>query len=57
MLYFCRVGSSWGHRAFFGSSWGKKVITPKSNVNKHKVHEVRQKYINVKYKVYIYTIS
>jgi len=19
---------SWGHRAFFGSSWGEKVITP-----------------------------
>jgi hypothetical protein len=30
MLYFGRVGSSWGHCAFFGSSWGKKVITPKS---------------------------
>jgi hypothetical protein len=29
MLYFGRVGSSWGHRAFFGSSWGGKVITPK----------------------------
>jgi hypothetical protein len=29
MLYFGRVGSSWGHCAFFGSSWGKKVITPK----------------------------
>jgi hypothetical protein len=29
MLYFGRVGSSWGHRAFFGSSWGEKVITPK----------------------------
>jgi len=28
MLYFGRVGSSWGHRAFFGSSWGEKVITP-----------------------------
>jgi hypothetical protein len=28
MLYFSRVGSSWGHCAFFGSSWGKKVITP-----------------------------
>jgi hypothetical protein len=28
MLYFGRVGSSWGHCAFFGSSWGKKVITP-----------------------------
>jgi hypothetical protein len=26
MLYFGRVGSSWGHRAFFGSSWGEKVI-------------------------------
>jgi len=29
MLYFGRVGSSWGHCAFFGCSWGKKVITPK----------------------------
>jgi len=29
MLYFGRVGSSWGHCTFFGSSWGKKVITPK----------------------------
>jgi hypothetical protein len=29
MLYFGQVGSSWGHRAFFGSSWGEKVITPK----------------------------
>jgi hypothetical protein len=29
MLYFGRVGSSWGHRAFFDSSWGEKVITPK----------------------------
>jgi len=28
MLYFGRVGSSWGHCVFFGSSWGKKVITP-----------------------------
>jgi len=28
MLYFGRVGSSWGHRAFFGSSWREKVITP-----------------------------
>jgi hypothetical protein len=28
MLYFSRIGSSWGHRAFFGSSWGEKVITP-----------------------------
>jgi uncharacterized membrane protein len=28
MLYFGRVGSSWGHRAVFGSSWGEKVITP-----------------------------
>jgi hypothetical protein len=28
MLYFGRVGSSWGHRAFFDSSWGEKVITP-----------------------------
>jgi hypothetical protein len=27
MLYFGRVGSSWGHRAFFGSSWREKVIT------------------------------
>jgi hypothetical protein len=27
MLYFGRVGSSWGHRTFFGSSWGEKVIT------------------------------
>jgi hypothetical protein len=27
MLYFGRVGSSWGHCAFFGSSWEKKVIT------------------------------
>jgi hypothetical protein len=36
MLYFGRVGSSWGHCAFFGSSWGKNVITPK-NYNKHNV--------------------
>jgi len=28
MLYFGRVGSSWGHCSFFGSSWGEKVITP-----------------------------
>jgi hypothetical protein len=28
MLYFGRVGSLWGHRAFFGSSWEKNVITP-----------------------------
>jgi hypothetical protein len=28
MLYFGRVDSLWGHRAFFGSSWGEKVITP-----------------------------
>jgi hypothetical protein len=28
MLYFGRVGSSWEHCTFFGSSWGKKVITP-----------------------------
>jgi hypothetical protein len=28
MLYFGRVGSSWGHQVFFGSSWGEKVITP-----------------------------
>jgi hypothetical protein len=28
MLYFGRVDSSWGHRAFFGSSWGENVITP-----------------------------
>jgi hypothetical protein len=28
MLYFGRVGSSWGYRAFFGSSWGENVITP-----------------------------
>jgi hypothetical protein len=28
MLYFGRVGNSWGHRAFFGSSWEEKVITP-----------------------------
>jgi hypothetical protein len=27
MLYLGRVGSSWGHRPFFGSSWGEKVIT------------------------------
>jgi hypothetical protein len=24
MFFFGRVGSSWGHRAFFGSSWGEK---------------------------------
>jgi hypothetical protein len=29
MLVFGRVGSSWGHRAYFGSLWGEKVITPK----------------------------
>jgi hypothetical protein len=34
MLYFGRVGNSWGHRAFFGSSWGEKVITPKINGTK-----------------------
>jgi hypothetical protein len=28
MFYFGRIGSSWGPCAFFGSSWGKKVITP-----------------------------
>jgi hypothetical protein len=28
MLYFGRVGSSWGHRAFFGSSWEENEITP-----------------------------
>jgi hypothetical protein len=28
MLYFGRVGSPWEHRAFFGNSWGEKVITP-----------------------------
>jgi hypothetical protein len=28
MLYFGQVGSSWEHRAFFGNSWGEKVITP-----------------------------
>jgi len=28
MLFFGRVGSSWEYRAFFGSSWGEKVITP-----------------------------
>jgi len=32
MLYFGRVGSPWGHRAFFGSSWREKVITPKRKV-------------------------
>jgi hypothetical protein len=32
MLYFGRVGSSWRHCAFFGSSWGKKVITPKKKI-------------------------
>jgi hypothetical protein len=31
MLYFGRIGGSWGHRAFFGSSWKEKVITPKEN--------------------------
>jgi hypothetical protein len=34
MLYFGRVGSSWGHRAFFSSSWGEKVITHNNNNNK-----------------------
>jgi hypothetical protein len=29
MLYFGRVGSPLGHRAFFGSSWREKVITQK----------------------------
>jgi hypothetical protein len=29
MLYFGRIGSLWGHYAFFSSSWGEKVITPK----------------------------
>jgi hypothetical protein len=28
MLIFGQVGSSWGHIAFFGSTWGEKVITP-----------------------------
>jgi hypothetical protein len=37
MLYFGRVGSSWRHCAFFGSSWGKKVITPLFLVGKHLV--------------------
>jgi len=32
MLYFGRFGSSWRHCAFFGSSWGKKVITPKKKI-------------------------
>jgi hypothetical protein len=36
MLYFGRVGSSWGHRTFFGSSWGENVITPKKNVRNQK---------------------
>jgi hypothetical protein len=39
MLYFGRVGSSWGHCAFFGSSWGKKVITPKSKDKCNGTHE------------------
>jgi hypothetical protein len=37
MLYFGWVGSSWGHRAFFGSSWGKKVITPLNFVFKNTI--------------------
>jgi hypothetical protein len=32
MLFFGQVGSSWGHSAFFGSTWGEKVITP-NNLN------------------------
>jgi hypothetical protein len=28
MLIFGQVGSSWGHSAFFGSTWEEKVITP-----------------------------
>jgi len=31
LIYFGRVGSLWGHRAFFGSSWGEKVISQKKN--------------------------
>jgi hypothetical protein len=27
MLFFGQVGSSWGHRTFFGSLWREKVIT------------------------------
>jgi hypothetical protein len=30
MLYFGRVGSLWGLCTKVGSSWGEKVITPKS---------------------------
>jgi hypothetical protein len=33
ILFFGRVGSSWGHCAFFGSSWGEKVITKKKKKN------------------------
>jgi hypothetical protein len=36
MLYFGRVGNSLGHCAFFGSSWGKKVITQKKKKKKKK---------------------
>jgi hypothetical protein len=28
MLYFDRVGSSWGHCVIFGNLWRKKIITP-----------------------------
>jgi len=35
---FGRVGSSWGHRAFFGSSWGKKIITPNINPPPNEPH-------------------
>jgi hypothetical protein len=56
MLYFGRVGSSWGHRAFFGSPWGKKVITPiselhtllrkPSHTHTHALHELSQLFKN-----------
>jgi hypothetical protein len=42
MLYFGRVGSSWGHRAFFGSSWGKNVITPKEKEKERKEEKERK---------------
>jgi hypothetical protein len=44
MLYFGRIGSSWGHRAFFGSSWGEKVITRNSYIKLSKHFSILTKY-------------
>jgi len=47
MLYFGQVGSSWGHIAFFGSSCGEKVITPKLNSNRIKGFSVMKFISNI----------